>query len=64
MKTEDQEDAEPRHPEEIWLDADMEPEDLVRLDPLDVTDEIVELAEHPELADPIIRALPDPGDAQ
>jgi|GEM_PF-6983349 len=63
MKPETQQDPEPRHPEELWLDPDVEPEDLIHLDPLDITDEIVELAEHPELGHPIIRALPDPGDA-
>ena len=64
MKTETHQDAEPRYPEELWLDPDIEPEDLVRFDPLDITDEIVELAEHPELANPIIKALPDPGDGR
>ena len=58
MKTRNLEDAVPGHPEELWLDPDIEAEELINLDPLDITDEIVELAEHPELADPIIRALP------
>ena len=45
-------------PEELWLDQDIEPEELIRLDPLDITDQMVELAEHPELIDPVLLHLP------
>ena len=52
----------PRHPEELWQYTDIDPIELVLLDPLNITDEMVELAEHPELENPVIRALPDPGE--
>jgi len=45
-------------PAELWLDTSIEPEQLIELDPLDITHQMVELAEHPELADPLIRDLP------
>lgn len=45
-------------PEELWLDQDIAPEELIRLDPLDITYEMAKLAERPELADPILRKLP------
>ncbi len=45
-------------PGELWLDQDIEPEQLVKLDPLEITDEIVRLAKFPELADPLIAFLP------
>ena len=45
-------------PEELWLDQDIEPEELIRIDPLDITDMMVEVAENPELADPVLRRLP------
>ena len=45
-------------PEELWLDQDIAPEELIELDPLDITYRMVKLAERPELADPILRDLP------
>lgn len=45
-------------PEELWLDMSIEPEELIELDPLDVTDDMVEQAEHPELGDPLLVFLP------
>jgi hypothetical protein len=45
-------------PEELWLDQDIQPHRLVRLDPLDITAEMVEQAEHPELGDFTLRTLP------
>ena len=45
-------------PEEIWLDQDVSPEELIRLDPMQITEEIIEMAEHPELADPVIAEIP------
>ena len=47
-------------PEELWLDQDIAPEELIELDPLDITCEMVMLAERPELADPILRELRPP----
>ena len=44
-------------PEELWLDQDIAPEELIALDPLDITDEMVILAERPEIADPILREV-------
>ena len=38
-------------PEALWRNRDIEAEDLVRLDPLDITPEVVAQAERPELAD-------------
>jgi hypothetical protein len=45
-------------PEELWLDQDITPEALIELDPLDISRLMVELAEHPELANPVLRKLP------
>jgi hypothetical protein len=45
-------------PESLWLDLDVAPEDLIRLDPLDITGDMVDLAEQPELADLTLRCLP------
>ena len=45
-------------PEELWLDLAIEPEELIELDPLDITDDMVEQAEHPELGDPLLVFLP------
>ena len=45
-------------PEELWLDLSIEPEELIELDPLDITDDMVEQAEHPELGDPLLVFLP------
>jgi hypothetical protein len=44
-------------PEQLWLDQSIEPEELVQLDPLDITGEMVEQAEQPELADWTVRRL-------
>jgi len=38
-------------PEELWLDQDIAPEELIRLDPLDIDYDMVEQAEQPERAD-------------
>lgn len=46
-------------PEELWLDQDIDPEQLIRLDPLDITPDMVWQAEHPELVDPVLRSLPE-----
>ena len=59
MRTENQIDV-----EKLWLDQTTTEEELLDLDPMEVTQEVVELAEHPELADPVIRALPDGGDGK
>ena len=45
-------------PESLWFDDTVEPEQLIRLDPLKVTREMEQQAERPELADPILQALP------
>lgn len=46
-------------PAVLWMDAAVEPTELVSLDPLDITREMVEQAEHPEIADPVIAMLPE-----
>lgn len=48
-----------RDPEDLWLDQEVPPEDLIRLDPLDISLEMVEQAEGPEEADPVLRSLPE-----
>ena len=48
-----------RDPEDLWLDQEVPPEDLIRLDPLDISQEMVEQAERPEEADPVLRSLPE-----
>ena len=48
-----------RDPEDLWLDQEVPPEDLIRLDPLDISQEMVEQAERPEEADPLLRSLPE-----
>jgi len=45
-------------PEELWLDQDISVEELIERDPLEITREMLEVADHPELADPILAALP------
>jgi hypothetical protein len=50
--------AAPDGVEDLWLDPDVEPEELVLLDPLDITSEMVEQAEQPELANYYLRRLP------
>ena len=44
-------------PAELWLDDSIEPEALIDLDPLDIDAEMVEQAEQPELADPLLVSL-------
>jgi hypothetical protein len=44
-------------PEALWLDLDVAPEELIRLDPLDITCDMVDMAEQPELADFTMRNL-------
>ena len=64
MRTEQQDEtcgephAAPDDVEGLWLDPDVEPEELPRLDPLDITREMVEQAEQPELSDFYLRRLP------
>lgn len=48
----------PKDCEELWLDLSIEPEQLIRLDPLDITREMVAQAEHLELTDFFLRRLP------
>ena len=48
-----------RDPEDLWLDQEVPPEALIRLDPLDISPEMVEQAERPEEADPLLRSLPE-----
>ena len=45
-------------PEDLWMDQEVAPEVLVEIDPLDVTREMVKLAEQPELADPVWMVVP------
>jgi hypothetical protein len=54
----EREAQEPIDPEALWLNEDIEPEELIRLDPLDITPEMETQAERPELADPFIAGLP------
>lgn len=46
-------------PAELWLDQDISPEMLIKLDPLEIDPEMVEQAEQPELADPLLTGLLD-----
>ena len=46
-------------PGELWLDESITPEELIRLDPLDITPEMVEQAEQPELGDYSLQSLPE-----
>jgi len=57
-KTFSEQGAATEHPEDLWLDPDIEPGDLIRLDRLAITEDIVEQAEHPELANPYLHKLP------
>lgn len=43
---------------DLWFDWSVSPRDLVRLDPLDVTADMVDEAECPEMADFIMQRLP------
>lgn len=45
-------------PEVLWADLSISPEELVSLDPLEVTGEVVERAEQPEMADYVLMSLP------
>ena len=54
----EREAQEPIDPEALWGNPDIEPEELVQVDPLDITPELVEHAEHPELADYNLQSLP------
>ena len=44
-------------PAALWLDPDVTDEALIEEDPLEITDKLLEIAEHPELADPLIRGI-------
>ena len=50
----------PRRPDphDLWMDLSVPPETLVRIDPLDITTEMVERAEQPELDDYVLMRLP------
>ena len=50
-------------PEALWLSQDIAPEELIARDPLDITPEMVEEAEQPELADFALRRLPERSDS-
>lgn len=54
----EREAQEPIDPEALWLNPDIEPEELIQLDPLDITSKMVAQAEAPELADQLITGLP------
>ena len=45
-------------PGELWMDESINPDVLVRIDRLEVSPEMVRVAEHPELANPWINQLP------
>ena len=45
-------------PESLWFDLDVAPEELIRVDPLDITGDMVDMAEQPELADRTLWCLP------
>lgn len=45
-------------PSELYSDLDLDEARLIELDPLVITARMVEQAEHPELENPIIAALP------
>ncbi len=48
-------------PEKLWMDQSIEPEELVEIDPLDITPEMVDAAEEPELDDQVLQNLPRRG---
>lgn len=48
-------------PEALWLDPDVPAELLVRLDPLDISPEMVAWAESPEEGDFVLSHLPERG---
>ena len=45
-------------PEALWLGASVEPESLIEDDPLEISQEIIEQAEQPELSDFWLMSLP------
>ena len=45
-------------PEALWLDLSIAPEELIRMDPLDITAETLEQAEQPETCDFSLASLP------
>ena len=45
-------------PETLWLDQSVEPEQLIRSDPLEISTEMERQAEQPELADFRLQGLP------
>jgi hypothetical protein len=57
IRTREEEVAARRDPEELWLDQSVQPEELVRLDPLEVTAAMEEQAEQPELTDFVLQRL-------
>ena len=46
-------------PEALWLNQDIAPEEFITRDPLDITPEMVEEAEQPELANFALQRLPE-----
>ena len=45
-------------PDELWMDDTIPAYILVRIDPLDITSDIVERAEHPEFENLVLARLP------
>lgn len=50
--------AEEIDPETLWLDETITPEELISLDPLEITSEMTETAEQPENGDFLMATLP------
>lgn len=48
-----------RDPGELWMDESIDAYTLVRLDRMDITLDMIRVAEHPELENPWIRRLPE-----
>ena len=44
-------------PAKLWLEDDIEPEDLIELDPLGIDEDMVDEAEKPEIGDPLLCSL-------
>ena len=44
--------------DELWLDQSITPRELIQLDPLDITAEMIAQAERPELANATLQQLP------
>ena len=53
-----QQEQERVEPDTLWHDHTIEPEQLIQLDPLEITHEMVQQAQQPELADYNIASLP------